>query len=54
LKRKYPNFLEMAEVNRMYKLLFYQEDFEELTHPMFWNNENNMLSKKERKRNRSR
>mmetsp|Transcript_3437 Transcript_3437/g.5159 ORF Transcript_3437/g.5159 Transcript_3437/m.5159 type:complete len:91 (+) Transcript_3437:1153-1425(+) len=54
IMKKYPNFLDVREVNSCYKELFYQEDFEELTHPKFWNLETNYLTKKERKRNRSR
>ena len=44
----------MKEVNYHHKILFYQEDFEVLTHPKFWNLESNILSKKELSRNRSR
>lgn len=51
---KYKNFYSMKEVNRYHKILFYQEDFESLTHPKFWNLESNILNKKELSRNRSR
>jgi hypothetical protein len=37
----------MKEINKNYKILFYQEDFLELVHPKFWNLKSNILTDKE-------
>lgn len=50
---KYPGFYDIKVVNKYHKLLFYQEDFETLTHPKFWNLEKNHLTKKQMSRSHS-